>query len=172
MGCLVRITDRKLLCIGAKGENYREHTQSMRWGNNRKPSPGHAEAEMLVRSVLLFQVLELLSASYCLCPLSSRFDVFPSLPCLCYLCLCLCLVSNNKGTSPHRLSFPDLSPLKPIPPLVTKGLRHPKTIQRLPYLIPRLLLVNPGCSLRFSQTLRKQWVELEVHSRGNSPSQL
>lgn len=34
------------------------------------------------------------------------WDVFPSLPCLCYLCLCLCLVSNNKGTSPHRLSFP------------------------------------------------------------------
>lgn len=75
-GCLVRITDCRLMCTGTKGENPREYTQSMR-RNNRKPLPGHAKAEMLVRSALLSQVLELLSAPYCLCPLSSRLGCLP-----------------------------------------------------------------------------------------------
>lgn len=72
---------------------------------------------------------------------SHRFRAFA-------ICVCVCVwYPITKELAPTDCPSPTLSPLKPLPPLVTKRLRHPKTVQRLPYLIPPLLLVNPGCSL-------------------------
>lgn len=105
-GRLVRITDRRLLWTGFKGENSLEYRV---WDEETTENLHLVMLRQKCWSGLYFYFR---SWNFCLlhivCVLCHPgWDVFPSLPCLCYLCLCLCLVSNNKGTSPHRLSFPD-----------------------------------------------------------------